>query len=197
MKEPENLNEGIMDAFIVFKILKMLVTPWEKHDAYNYGIIDKDGNPLKKTKDLGTKKERGSYTILHRMVFGIKRLFAKIPMLKLALGSYAAALLLIKEESGMSKEDAETLFKKLVMANDFPIPLDESLQKDSQIIAEGCYTARNDILTTDGEYLKKGSKIVITKEQHKADTILGKNIFKIKLSGHGTIVCSHDDLRRS
>lgn len=197
MIEPDDLHEGVMDAFIVFKILRLLTTPWEDHESFKLGIIDKDGKPLKKIRDLNTHKERDSYSILHRLVFGIKRLFGKIPMMRLALGSYAAALLLIKEESGMSKEDAETLFKKIVMANDFPIPLDETLQKDSPIVGEGVYITRNDILKTDGDYLRKGSKIVITNEQRKADTILGKNIFKVKLSGHGTVVFSHDDLRRT
>ena len=42
------------DNLIAFKILHMLVTPFENTDAYKFGIIDKDGHPLRKLKDLSS-----------------------------------------------------------------------------------------------------------------------------------------------
>ena len=41
-----------LDNLIAFKVLSMLVTPFEKSDAFKFGIIDKDGKALKKVKDL-------------------------------------------------------------------------------------------------------------------------------------------------
>ena len=35
----------IVDNLIAFRILYMLVTPFEKTDAFKFGIIDKDGKP--------------------------------------------------------------------------------------------------------------------------------------------------------
>lgn len=85
------------DNLIAFKILYMLTTPFESTDAYKFGIIDKEGNKLKKLKDLKTSDERDSYTSLHRLVFSLKRLLAKVPGGSSQIGSLIAAYYLIKE----------------------------------------------------------------------------------------------------
>ena len=87
----------IVNNLIAFKILYMLVTPFEKTDAYKYGIIDKDGKPLKKTRDLKTEDEKDSYTQLDKLVFSLKRILAKLPGGDNRLKSLVAAYWLIKE----------------------------------------------------------------------------------------------------
>ena len=89
-----------LDNLLAFKILHMLVTPFEESDAFKHGIIDKDGNPLKKSKDLKSSDEKESYTALNRLVFSLKRLLAKVPGGKSKLASIVAAYWLIKESSG-------------------------------------------------------------------------------------------------
>ena len=42
-----------VDFFVVYRFLKLLVTPWEKQEAFKLGIIDKNGKALKKARDLG------------------------------------------------------------------------------------------------------------------------------------------------
>ena len=32
-----------IDLFVTYRFLKLLVTPWEKQEAYKEGIIDKNG----------------------------------------------------------------------------------------------------------------------------------------------------------
>jgi hypothetical protein len=86
-----------IDNMLAFKILYMLVTPFEKTDAYKFGIIDKDGTPLKKSKDLKSSEEKDSYTNLDRLVFSLKRLLGKVPGGKSQLASLVAAYWLIKE----------------------------------------------------------------------------------------------------
>lgn len=54
-----------VDLVITYRVVKLLVTPFEKQDAFKLGIIDKDGNVLKKYKTLQTRAEKKSYTILH------------------------------------------------------------------------------------------------------------------------------------
>ena len=44
----------IVDLFLVYQFVKRLATPFEKWDAYELGIIDEDGNRLKKIKDFRT-----------------------------------------------------------------------------------------------------------------------------------------------
>lgn len=87
----------IVNNLIAFKILYMLVTPFEKTEAYKHGIIDKDGKPLKKTRDLKTEDEKDSYTQLDKLVFSLKRILAKLPGGDNRLKSLVAAYWLIKE----------------------------------------------------------------------------------------------------
>ena len=88
----------IVDTLIVFRILKMLTTPWEKFDALKLGLIDKKGMRIKDKKPE-TKEEKAAYTLLHRLLFNLKRILNKVPFGKTAFASYAVALLLLKEET--------------------------------------------------------------------------------------------------
>lgn len=92
----------LVDNLIAFRILSMLVTPFEQTDSYKMGLIDKEGNPLKKLKDM-TWTEKDNYTMLHRMVFRIKKLMAKVPVVNTKLGTLAAAYFLVKECYQMNK----------------------------------------------------------------------------------------------
>ena len=105
-----------IDLLITYRVIKLLVTPWNKHDAYKYGIIDDDGKVLRKTKDLKTAKEKDSYTILHRFVFNLKRLLGLLPGGKTKFASYTAALaLLLKENKDVNAIEIErALYKHLV-----------------------------------------------------------------------------------
>lgn len=93
-----------VDSVIAYRILRMLVTPFEKTEAYRLGIIDKDGRELKKMRNLNTVAERDAYTILHRMVFRLRRIIEKVPVANKQLVSYAAALSLVKEHFENNKE---------------------------------------------------------------------------------------------
>ena len=84
-----------IDLFVTYRFVKLLTTPFEKTDAFKMGIIDKDGFRTKKI--LYKQAEQNSYTVLHKLVFNIKRIFAKVPGLRTRLGTYAAALFLLKD----------------------------------------------------------------------------------------------------
>lgn len=87
---------NVVDNLAAFKILYMLVTPFEKTEAYKRGVIDKDGNVLVKSKDQ-TSEQKDAYDVLDRLVFSLKRLLGKIPGGKSQIASLAAAYYLIKE----------------------------------------------------------------------------------------------------
>ena len=59
---------------MVYQFIRLLVTPFNKTDAFKQGIIDKDGKYLKKQKDLLTTDEKKASTLFHRLVFNIKKL---------------------------------------------------------------------------------------------------------------------------
>ena len=87
------------DLYFVFRFLRLLTMKYESTNAYKLGIIDKKGKALKKSADLETIKEKSSYTMLHRMVFKIRGLVEKVPIIgKSILLNYAAALFLLKEQ---------------------------------------------------------------------------------------------------
>ena len=92
------------DLFYAYRFIKLLVTPWEKTEAYKLGIVDEDGKNLKKSSQLSTPDEKSAYTVFHRLVFNIKRLMNKLPFGRSKLASWATALFLIKEETGMSEK---------------------------------------------------------------------------------------------
>jgi len=84
------------DLYFVFRFLRLLTMDYKKTDAFKFGIIDSKGKALRKSADLESIKEKASYTMLHRMVFKIRRLMEKIPGGRFV--NYAAALFLLKEQ---------------------------------------------------------------------------------------------------
>ena len=63
----------LLDRQYALKILKMLATDFKDMDAYKKGIIDKDGNVLKKSYQLKTQDEKKAYTYLDRLVVILKK----------------------------------------------------------------------------------------------------------------------------
>ena len=91
-----------IDLIITYRVVKMLVTPFNKFKAFDLGIIDEKGKVLRKFKEV-KGSERKHYTMLHRFVFNLKRILKKVG-LGSRLGSFAVALaLLIKEDKSMAQ----------------------------------------------------------------------------------------------
>ena len=87
-----------VDLVITYRVVKLLATPFERQEAFKYGIIDKEGKVLRKFRTLKTTAEKKAYTMLHRFVFNLKRILQKAG-LGGRLGTFAVALgLLIRED---------------------------------------------------------------------------------------------------
>tara|TARA_X000000368_G_C23052196_1_gene721982 strand:- start:1332 stop:1850 length:519 start_codon:yes stop_codon:yes gene_type:complete len=89
----------------------MLTTPWTKFDAFKLGLIDKKGSRIK-DKKVESKEEKSALTLLHRLVFNLKRIVNKVPFGKTAFASYAVALLLLKEETKLDEDQMDELCEK-------------------------------------------------------------------------------------
>ena len=100
-----------IDTVITFRVLKLLTMKWTDHEAYKIGIIDKKGKRNKEV-DIDTKDKKEAYTFLHRLVFNLKKIIAKVPFGKTQFASYAIALLLLKEEAELDNEQGEELYEK-------------------------------------------------------------------------------------
>ena len=61
----------VIDALVAYRVLKLLVTPFNKTKAYALGIIDEKGKVLKKSREIKDQQERNAYTLLIRFVFNL------------------------------------------------------------------------------------------------------------------------------
>ena len=127
-----------VDLVITYRVVKLLVTPFEKQEAFKYGIIDKDGKVLKKSKTLKLEKERKAYTLLHRFVFNLKRILKRVG-LGSRLGSFAVSLAL------MIKEDKNYEQHKAIIESAVVSYLKETNQYDNMLMEEG------DVMTFEPE----------------------------------------------
>lgn len=89
------MSNRVVDLILVYQFIRRLVTPFDKTEAFELGLIDKAG---KRTKEpLDTKEKKAAYSYFNRLIFNIKRLIETLPGGKSKIASYAAALFLIKE----------------------------------------------------------------------------------------------------
>tara|TARA_B100001094_G_scaffold325540_1_gene380074 strand:+ start:854 stop:1339 length:486 start_codon:yes stop_codon:yes gene_type:complete len=102
----------IVDLFLVYNMVKRLATPFNEWEAYKLGIIDERGNLLKSRKDLRTIKERNAFGLYDLMILKLKRLVEKVPGGKTRLGSYAAALYLVKEGKLYNEETPDKILEE-------------------------------------------------------------------------------------
>ena len=77
-----------IDLFVTYRFIKLLVTPFEKQDAYKLGIIDKDGNRIlipgtNRPTSLDKIEERNAYTVLHNLFLILKNCLQKFLALEL------------------------------------------------------------------------------------------------------------------
>jgi hypothetical protein len=119
------LKESAVDLFITYKFLRLLTTPWKKTDAYKEGVIDDRGKLLVKG-DIQSNSQKKTYTVFHKLVFNLKRILEKVPFGKSRIASYAAALFLLKEETGMAEEDMLKVLQDL--GHDTSLDLNEDFK---------------------------------------------------------------------
>ena len=198
-----------IDLFVTYRFLKLLTTPFDKQDAYKLGIIDENGNRIRKPKstkpavELATSELKNAYTILHKLVFNIKKIFAKVPGLRTKVGTYAAALFLLKDTFKESVDDPDMFekeFVKFLKEND--IELDDSISEEvigfGEVLPKGEYVLANDILNKEEEELsaKTGDKVIAYEDEAPVDTVLGVEIFPvIHVQSQEKIYVSLEDIK--
>jgi|TARA_R110001583_G_scaffold116740_1_gene267578 hypothetical protein len=181
-----------IDLFVTYRFIKLLVTPFEKTDAFTLGIIDADGKRIlepgttNKPTILRTVEEKSAYTVLHKLVFNIKKIFGKVPGLRTKLGTYAAALFLLKDTFKESVDDPDVFEKEFMKyLKEQGYEIDNSISEEvigfGEVLPKGDYKLANDILNNEEEELsaKKGDKVVAYDDEAPVDTILGVDIFPV------------------
>ena len=204
-----------IDLFVTYRFIKLLVTPFKDTDAYKLGIIDENGNRVippkpkvgvwnKTPKPLRTSEEKNAYTVLHKLVFNIKKIFAKVPGLRTKLGTYAAALFLLKDTFKESVDDPD-IFEKEFMKylKEQGYEIDNSISEEvigfGEVLPKGEYVLVNDILNKEEEELtaKKGDKVVAYDDEPPVDTVLGIEIFPVvHINSKEKIYVSLEDIKQ-
>ena len=181
-----------VDLFVTYRFIKLLTTPFNKTDAYKFGIIDDKGNRIRQDNstrpkvELTTSQLKNSYTVLHKLVFNIKKIFSKLPLLKTKIGTYAAALFLLKDTFKEHMQDPDIFekeFMKFLKENN--VVLDTEISEEvigfGEVLPKGEYLLKNDILNKEEEELtaKKGDRVAVFDDQAPIDTVLGVEIFPV------------------
>ena len=162
----------VIDAVIAYRVLKLLVTPFNKTKAFEYGIIDDKGKVLKKSKDIKAPKERTAYTLLIRFVFNLKKLLGKVGIRGPIGTAAAAALAFFKEQNGENLEVEKVVYNYL-KEQGFEFQIDENY---GEPLNEGTYKVKHDIYNSEGEVVININESVEFTET--TDTIMGYDVFK-------------------
>lgn len=148
------------DLAFTFRFIRMLVLDWKDWDAYKLGLIDEEGKRIKSEK-LDNDEKKSAYTPFIRLAANVKRLLSKIPGGSSKLGSFAAALYLIKEKYNLN----DTQLQKII--EEFGIdPLDMMVEQSEWFVLQnkqlspGIYRINEDKIL-NGTY----DDIVRTKDQ--------------------------------
>ena len=171
-----------IDLFVTYRFLKLLVTPWKKQEAYKLGIIDANGKSLKKSRDLGLESEREAFTLLHRLVFNCKRIMSKIPFVRSQLGTYAAALFLLKEHYKIENLPEAQVTKyllenKLIDLND---KISEEVIGFGNMLPMGEYKLKDQVTADDDEIdAQPGDIVSALEDTPPSDRILGVDVFPV------------------
>ena len=184
-----------IDLLITYRVIKLLVTPWEKHEAFKFGIIDKKGLVLRKSRELKTQKEKNAYTLLHRFIFNLKRMLQKVG-LGSRIASFGVALALLLREGKFNDESKYLLEnelleylkkKKLFSYND--IKIKEQYFSESNHLKPGYYSLKYDVVNLDTEVVsKKGDVIIVEKLTKPLETFFGMDIFEVMIKGGDKIL---------
>ena len=164
----------VIDALIAYRILKLLVTPFNKTKAYKLGIIDDKGKVLIKSKQITNQQQRNAYTLLTRFVFNLKRLLGKLGI-RGPLGSAAAAAIAFLKEETENTAQVEKEVYKYLKDNGFEFDLSENY---GEPLVAGEYKVKSDIYDLDGDVvINKDDTITFNESIYN---IMGYDIFKYK-----------------
>jgi hypothetical protein len=166
------------DLVYTFRFLKLLVTPFEKTNAFKLGLIDDQGKKLRKAD---TTEEKSAYNPFHRIVFNIKKLIAKAPGGSTRIASYASALFLIKEkydisDKNLSKMIAESGIDQL----DILAEQSEWYMLENKQLSPGVYRLIEDKVLSEtwDDVVRAKDKVRILDDSFPVGNLLGLDVYE-------------------
>ena len=187
------MGRGI-DTVIVFRVLKLLTTSWKDQAAFKEGLIDEKGKRTKKKPS--SSKEKDAYTLLHRLIFNLKRIMEMIPFGKTKIASYAAALFLIKEHTGLKGTQLDKeVFKYLKETGQLDDELLEEFVPINKLENERTYTLVRPMIINEDYEAERGDTIIHAGAK-PVGKVYGVSVFKMyNVDKELMMHCTGHDLR--
>lgn len=168
------------DAIYTFRFIKLLVTPFDKTEAFKLGIIDKDGK--RTDKKIESSKERSTFTTFHRLVFNLKKLLGTAPGGKTRLASYASALFLVKEHAELTDASVEKILDKMGLeAVDLMEEHNDWFMLEGDVMSHGIYRLRDGnkmLKDTMTESANANDQVRIAQGSKPVGDLMGINIYE-------------------
>lgn len=162
-----------------FRFIRMIVMNWKNWDAYKEGVIDQNGKRIK-AQPLDTDARKSSYTPFIRLAANVKRLLSKIPLLGTALGSFAAALFLIKEKYNLDDKNLAKIMEEFgFKPEDFLAENNQWFMLEDGKIAPGVYRIKSAKICN-----RTLDEIILPKDQIKVNNgspigdVFGINVYE-------------------
>lgn len=109
-----------IDSVIALRVLYLLTMPFKKWKAFEEGIIDENGEKIKEGEITSD-----NWTMLHRLVWRLKKLIGKLPGGKSMVASMTAAYLLVKESDQYMEEYSDEELIAMLEAVDISVEYDK------------------------------------------------------------------------
>ena len=174
------LVKSAVDLTYTFRFIRMLVMKWENWDAYKLGIIDENGKRQRNVK-LDTDEKKSAYTPFIRLCANIKRLTSKIPGGSTRLGSFAAALYLIKEKFELTDKQLEKIIEKCnIDTYDILAEENQWVMLEDKQLSPGMYRVYNPKLlnTSCEEMVWAKDQIKVDEECFPVGDVFGLDIYE-------------------
>jgi hypothetical protein len=168
------------DLVYTFRFLKLLVTKFENTDAYKLGIIDKDGNRVK-TVEIDSPEKKNAYTPFNRLVYNIKKMLNKVPGGSTTIGTYVAALYLLKERYGISESSIEKSLRHVGLdATDFLLEQTQWFVLEDNRLSPGSYKLLNDkvLNVSMDDVVRAKDSVYVDHNCYPVGTMMGLNVYE-------------------
>ena len=168
------------DTVYAFRFIRMLVLDWKDWDAYKAGVIDENGKRVKSVK-IDNLEKSSTWTPFIRLCANIKRLVSKAPGGGSRLGSFAAALFLIKEKTGMTDKELKQICEKVgIEPLDFLNENSEWFVLEDRQLSHGVYRLRDSkvVNNTIEEMCNAKDQIRILEDCYPVGDVFGVDIYE-------------------
>ena len=168
------------DTVYAFRFIRMLVLDWKDWEAYKEGIIDENGKRVKSVK-IDNLEKSSSWTPFIRLCANVKRLLSKVPGGGTKLGSFAAALFLIKEKTGITDSQLKKICEEFnIEPLDFLNENSEWFVLEDGQLSPGVYRIANEkaVNSSIEVICKPKDQIRVLDEAYPVGDVFGVDIYE-------------------